>query len=142
MENLEEIYVRGSNGMVSVANFATLKKGFGPVSIRRESQKRILHVTAGILTTTNANVVEQQIKDAIAESFVIPEQVIVSYEGSWSNTMSQFGFYGKIALMAILLVFGPSSTCWSTSTASTDSTRRAWSAWCARARPAPKRYSR
>ena len=106
LENLEEIYVRGANGMVSVANFASLEKGFGPVSIRRESQKRILHVTAGILTTTNANVVEQQIKDAIAESFVIPEQVIVSYEGSWSNTMSQFVFYGKIALMAILLVFG------------------------------------
>ena len=106
LENLEEIYVRGANGMVSVANFASLEKGFGPVSIRRESQKRILHVTAGILTTTNANVVEQQIKDAIAESFVIPEQVIVSYEGSWSNTMSQFGFYGKIAIMAILLVFG------------------------------------
>lgn len=106
IENLEEIYVRGSNGMVSVANFATLEKGFGPVSIRRESQKRILHVTASILTNTNANVVEKQIQDAIAESFVIPEQVIVSYEGSWGNTMSQFGFYGKIALMAILLVFG------------------------------------
>ena len=106
IENLEEIYVRGSNGMVSVANFATLKKGFGPVSIRRESQKRILHVTAGIITETNANVVGQQIKDAVAERFVFPEQVVVSYEGSWGNTMDQFGFYGKIAIMAILLVFG------------------------------------
>ena len=106
IENLEEIYVRGSNGMVSVANFASLKKGYGPVSIRRESQKRILHITASILTETNANVVEQQIKDAISESYVIPEQVVVSYDGSWGNTMDQFGFYGKIAIMAILLVFG------------------------------------
>ena len=106
IEDLESIYVRGSNGMVSVANFATLKKGLGPVSISRENQTRILHVTASIITETNANIVEDQIKEGIASAFVIPDSVTVSYEGSWGDTMNQMKFYLKIIAMAILLVFG------------------------------------
>ena len=106
IEDLESIYVRGSSGMVSVANFASLKKGLGPVTISRENQTRILHVTASIITQTNANIVEEQIKDGIASSFVIPESVTVSYEGSWGDTMKQLKFYLKIVAMAIMLVFG------------------------------------
>lgn len=106
IEDLESIYVRGSSGMVSVANFASLKKGLGPVTISRENQTRILHVTASIITQTNANIVEEQIKDGIASSFVIPESVTVSYEGSWGDTMKQMTFYLKIVAMAIMLVFG------------------------------------
>ncbi|MCR4733606.1 MAG: efflux RND transporter permease subunit [Treponema sp.] len=106
LEDLESIYVRGSKGMVSVANFASLKKGLGPVSIRRENQTRIIHVTTSILSETNANIIEQQIKDGISEAFIIPDSVNISYEGSWGNTMEQLLFYMKILAMAVLLVFG------------------------------------
>ncbi|MCQ2576042.1 MAG: efflux RND transporter permease subunit [Treponema sp.] len=106
IEDLDAIYVRGSKGMVSVSNFASLKKGAGPVSIRRENQTRIIHVTCSILTETNANVVEDQIKDGIKNTFVIPESVNVTYEGSWGNTMNQMKLYFKIIAMAIILVFG------------------------------------
>ena len=106
IEDLESIYVRGSKGMVSVANFASLKKGLGPVSINRENQTRIIHVTTSIITETNANIVEEEIKEGIASSFVIPDSVTVSYEGSWGDTMNQMKLYLKIIAMAILLVFG------------------------------------
>jgi len=106
VDNLESIFVNGKNGKVSVANFASLKKGVGPVSIARESQSRIIHVTASILTTTNANVVEQQIKEGISDSFIIPDDVTVSYEGSWKDTTEQMRLYMKIIAMAIILVFG------------------------------------
>ncbi|MCR4579533.1 MAG: efflux RND transporter permease subunit [Treponema sp.] len=106
IEDLESIYVRGSSGMVSVANFASLKKGLGPVSISRENQTRILHVSASIITETNANIVEDQIKEGIASAFVIPDSVTVTYEGSWGDTMNQMKFYLKIIAMAVLLVFG------------------------------------
>ena len=106
MDDLESIFVKGTNGNVSVANFASLKKGVGPVSIARESQTRIIHVKADILTTTNANVVENMIKEKINESFIIPESVSVSYEGSWKDTTEQMRLYFKIIAMAILLVFG------------------------------------
>ena len=106
IDDLETIYVRGSSGMVSVANFASLKKGLGPVSISRENQSRILHVTCSITTDTNANIIENEIKEAISSSFVIPDTVNVSFEGSWQDTMDQLILYLKIAAMAILLVFG------------------------------------
>ena len=106
IEDLESIYVRGTNGMVSVANFASIKKGLGPVSISRENQTRIVHVTCSILTEINANVVEDQIKEGISDSFIIPDSVTVSYEGSWADTMDQMKLYMKIIVMAILLVFG------------------------------------
>ena len=106
INDLESIYVRGNGGMVSVANFASIKKGLGPVSIRRESQKRIIHVRASNLTQENDNVIEEEIKEMIQENVIIPESVIVSYEGAWKDTKSQYGFYLKIAIMAILLVFG------------------------------------
>ena len=106
IEDLESIYVRGTNGMVSVANFASLKKGLGPVSINRENQTRIIHITASILTETNANIIEEQIKEGINSSFIIPDSVTVSYEGSWGDTMQQMSLYLKIIAMAVILVFG------------------------------------
>ncbi len=106
IDDLNSIYVRGNGGMISVANFATVKKGFGPVSIARENQKRIIHVRASNLTDENDNVIEDEIKQIISESVVIPESVVVNYEGAWKDTVSQYGFYIKIAILAILLVFG------------------------------------
>ena len=106
VEDLETIYVRGKNGMVSVSNFASLKKGFGPVSIARENQSRILHITCANLSEKNANLVEEEIKEGIESSFVIPDSVNVSYEGSWGETKKQMFLYLKIAAMAVLLVFG------------------------------------
>ena len=104
--DLEQIFVQGSKGLVSVANFASVKKGLGPVTIRHENRTRIVHVTANLLTEMNANVAEDQIKEGIASSFIIPDGVTLSYEGSWQETTGQMAVYGKIILMAILLVFG------------------------------------
>lgn len=106
VDDLEEIYVRGTNGMVSVSNFASFRKGLGPVSISRENQTRIIHVTASILTDVNANLVEDAIKEEISNNYIIPDAVTVSFEGSWQDTMTQMKLYLKIIAMAIILVFG------------------------------------
>lgn len=104
--DLEQIFVQGTSGRVAVANFATITKGLGPVSINRENQKRVVHITANILSNQNANVVEGEIKQGIADTFIIPDNVSVSYEGSWKTMSSQMKVYLYIILMAILLVFG------------------------------------
>ncbi|MBQ9238558.1 MAG: efflux RND transporter permease subunit, partial [Treponema sp.] len=106
MSDLSSIYVNGTGGMVTVSNFASLKRGLGPVSIRRTNQTRIVKVSANILTGENANVVEGRIKEAAADHFVVPDAVSVTYAGSWSTTRRQGGVYGSIALMALILVFG------------------------------------
>lgn len=104
--DLESMYVNGSSGKVAVSNFATLKRGLGPVSIRRENQTRIVHVTASIVSEKNANLVEDSIREGIANSFIIPEGVTVSYEGSWADVSDQMKMYMAIIVLAIILVFG------------------------------------
>jgi hydrophobic/amphiphilic exporter-1 (mainly G- bacteria), HAE1 family len=104
--DLEKIFVKGTNGMVSVANFAKVKKGLGPVSIGRDNQTRIVNVTADVISTKNANVVENEIKEGISSSFIIPDGVSVSYEGAWKDMAEQGHAYLYIFIMALLLVFG------------------------------------
>ncbi len=106
MMDLEQIFVKGSNGMVSVANFASVKKGLAPVSIKRENQTRVVKVSADILTDKNASVVEAELKEAIASSFILPDGVTISYEGSLKTMKEQGNAYLGIIVMAILLVFG------------------------------------
>lgn len=104
--DLEAMYVRGSKGMIAVSNFATLRRGLGPVTIRRENQRRIINISANIISQENANVVEEKIKKGIAESLILPENVQLSYEGSWSKINSQMRVYLLIIATAIILVFG------------------------------------
>lgn len=106
IDDLDQIYVRGSSGMVAVSNFASFRKGLGPVSISRENQTRIIHVRTSILTNVNANLVEDSIKQEIENNYIIPDTVTVSFEGSWQDTMTQMKLYLKIIAMAIILVFG------------------------------------
>ena len=106
MMDLEQIFVKGSNGMVNVSNFARVEKGLAPVSIKRENQTRVVKVSADILTDKNASVVEEELKEAIANNFIIPEGVTISYEGSLKTMREQGNAYGGIIIMAILLVFG------------------------------------
>ena len=105
--NLDEIYVASSSGeRVSVANFAEVVKGTGPVSITREDQSRIIHVTAEIITDTRADIMEDTIREEISANMIIPEGVSVSYEGSWMEIQKQAGVFIKILILAFLLVFG------------------------------------
>lgn len=104
--DLEQIFVTGKNGMVSVANFATLKRGLGPVTIKRENQTRIVHITGSIISNRNANLVENDIKEGIKNTFIVPDIVSLSYEGSWKDISEQMSIYASIIAMAIMLVFG------------------------------------
>lgn len=106
VNDLEQIYVKGKEGMVSVANFASVKKGLGPVSIRRENQSRVVKVTADNNGKRNDGDVEKDIKKGVAASFIVPEGVTLVYEGNWKDAQDQGITYSLIAIMAILLVFG------------------------------------
>lgn len=104
--DLEQIYVKGSAGKVSVANFARIVKGLGPVTIKRENQTRVVTISANLTSEVNAYEVENKIKKGISDSFIIPDNISVSYEGAWKDMQDQGKAYAGIILMAILLVFG------------------------------------
>lgn len=104
--DLERIYVKGTGGRVALANFATVKKGTGPVSIKRENQSRIIHVTADIATNRRAGDVEKDIQNLVSDNIVVPDGITLAYEGSWKDVMETGKTFVMILTMALLLVFG------------------------------------
>lgn len=104
--DLEKIMVQGKDGLVSLANFASVKKNYGPTSINHENKARTIHITAGIKGNENASDVEAEIKKAIQENCVFSGDINVSFEGSWKNMKKQAILFSKIIVLAVLLVFG------------------------------------
>ena len=105
--DLEKIFVAAGDGsLVPLANFASLKKGTGPVSINRENQARIIHVEAELVEGNRADEAEEAIRQVLADNFVAPDGVRVSFEGQWKDIMKQIGLFALIGSMAIMLVFG------------------------------------
>lgn len=104
--DLDRIYVTGTSGRIAVANFATLQKSVGPVSIARENQSRIIHVTGSLVKGNRADRVETKIKAAMDENMVLPDGVTASFEGSWKDVEEQGNVFLLIVTMALLLVFG------------------------------------
>ncbi len=104
--DLERIFLKSSSGsLVALSNMATVTKGTGPVSINREDQARVIHITADITQGSRADKVEAEIKRAIAENYVVPEGISIAYEGQWGNIIKQIQLYVLIGLLAILLVY-------------------------------------
>ena len=106
MMDLERIFVNGTGGKVNVSNFASIKKGLGPTSIKRENQTRVVKVSADVLNEKDVRTVVEQLQEAVGNAFVTPEGVSIIYEGSWKDNNDQWKTYFKIIVMAILLVFG------------------------------------
>ena len=104
--DLEKIYVNGTNGRYAVSNFAQVVRRTGPVSISRENKTRTVHLTAEITAGSSAGEVENQIKQTINENMVIPEEVNVSFEGSWKDTMNTMKILLIVVFLAVILVFG------------------------------------
>ena len=104
--DLEKIYVNGTNGRYAVSNFAEVVRGTGPVSINREDKTRTVHLTSGITQGSSAGDVENEIKKLIASDMIISEDVNISYEGSWKDTMDTMKILLIVVVLAVILVFG------------------------------------
>ena len=105
--DLEHIFVSSNKGgLVSLSNFARLEKGLGPVSINRENQSRIIHITANAIEGSKINLIEQEVREVINSYFILPEGMGISYEGQWQNITNTTITFILIFSLAILLVFG------------------------------------
>ncbi|MDL2230152.1 efflux RND transporter permease subunit, partial [Treponema sp. OttesenSCG-928-L16] len=107
LPDLDRIFVSSSTGqLVPLANFATLERGLGPVTINRENQSRVIHIKGNLLEGYRTDTVENKIKDVLAENFVTPAGITVSFEGQWAEINDMIETFILILTLAILLVFG------------------------------------
>ncbi|MDR1148028.1 MAG: efflux RND transporter permease subunit [Spirochaetaceae bacterium] len=106
--DLDHIFVRSSiTGLrVPLSNFASYKEGTGPMTISREDQGRVIHITAGIKPGTKLNDVETQIQDMIKAEIPAEEDVIITYEGDNAEMVKMAMNFMLIMIVAVALVFG------------------------------------
>jgi HAE1 family hydrophobic/amphiphilic exporter-1 len=107
LPDLDRIFVASSFGnLVSLSNFARLEKGAGPVSINRENQSRIIHITGNAAEGQRIDQVEQQVREVINDNFILPEGMILTYEGQGQDIAENGKTFLLIITLALLLVFG------------------------------------
>lgn len=104
--DLERIFLRSSaGGLVPIANFASLRRRTGPVTIERENEQRIIHVTGGLSPGNVPAAVQAELEAAITDSLVIPDDVQLSFTGEQAEIAETASVFMIVLLIAVLLVF-------------------------------------
>ena len=107
LPDLQRIFIAANTGnLVPLANFCSLEKGLGPVSIKRENQARVIHITGSVTGKQRINDVEAKIKQVIGENIILGDSMSISYEGQWKEIAKMIPVFALILTLAILLVFG------------------------------------
>jgi HAE1 family hydrophobic/amphiphilic exporter-1 len=106
LDDLNNIFVMSQTGeKIPVSNFAILEKTTGPVSISREDQSRVLHVTGGLKRGAKTSEVEKMVRELVTENIVADEGVMIDFGGDWADIMNMVFKFIVIMIIAIALVF-------------------------------------
>ena len=104
---LDHIFVNSQvAGRVPLSSFASYKEGTGPLTINRENQSRVIHVTAGAVPGTKVNILENQVRTLITAEIPAEDDVIIEYAGDNAEMMKMMGRFVLIMIVAAFLVFG------------------------------------
>lgn len=107
LSDLEQIFVTNASGQrIPVSSFAHYQEGTSPISITREDQSRIVHVTAGKKPEANLNEVQKKIENLVKTEIPADSAVRIEYKGDYEDMMKAIKQFVVIILMAIILVFG------------------------------------
>jgi HAE1 family hydrophobic/amphiphilic exporter-1 len=116
LEDLTGIFVNSSTGpRIPLSNFANYRESTSPVSISRENQSRVVHVTAtpkrvieqenGKEKRLSIGLVQQNVERVIAENIPHDESVNITYAGDNQQFWDNIKIFFTIIIMAIVLVF-------------------------------------
>lgn len=105
--DLRKIFVisTSTGEKVPIANFATFRKGTGPVTINREMQTRVIHVTGNFTAGAAGSTVMGNTKAMLEANLIHDEDVELEYSGSYAETQEYIVELMKIIIMALILVF-------------------------------------
>jgi HAE1 family hydrophobic/amphiphilic exporter-1 len=108
LPDLDNIFVTSqvTGQRVPLSRFASYNKGTGPLTINRENQGRIIHVTAGAKPGVRSNVLEAEVRSLISSEIPQEEDVIIEYSGDNSEMVKMMTNFVLIVIVAIFLVFG------------------------------------
>ncbi|GHV95881.1 multidrug ABC transporter [Spirochaetia bacterium] len=104
---LDHIFINSQvAGRVPLSSFASYEEGTGPLTIRRENQSRIIHVTAGAKPGAKINALQGKVQALITAEIPVEDDVIIEYGGDNAEMMKMMSRFLLICIVAALLVFG------------------------------------
>ena len=105
--DLGTIYVTNSRGeYIPVSSFASIETGYGPVSIKRVDQTRVVRVQAGLEKGAKLNEVQKKIEETIQKNIVPNDAVRIEYKGDYGELMKSRAALISIVIIALMLVYG------------------------------------
>jgi HAE1 family hydrophobic/amphiphilic exporter-1 len=108
LPKLDEIFCKSSltGTRIPLSSFCTYRLGFAPMTITRENQDRVVHITANFTPDAKTNVVNAEIRKEIRENIPIQAGMYITYEGDNYEMTKLMTRFILIIAVAIFLVFG------------------------------------
>ncbi|MDR0377373.1 MAG: efflux RND transporter permease subunit [Spirochaetaceae bacterium] len=104
---LDHIFVNSQMaGRVPLSSFVSYVEGTGPMTISRENQSRVIHITAGVVPGTKLNQLEDRVRALISSEIPAEDDVLIEYAGDNADMMKMMTRFALIIVVAVLLVFG------------------------------------
>ncbi|GHU59109.1 multidrug ABC transporter [Spirochaetia bacterium] len=105
---LDHIFVNSamSGQRIPLSNIASYVEGTGPMTISRENQSRVIHVTAGAVSGTKLNVLEDKVRALVTAEIPAEDDVVIEFAGGNSEMMRLMQRFLLIMVVAVALVFG------------------------------------
>jgi HAE1 family hydrophobic/amphiphilic exporter-1 len=104
--DLDEISFTNASGIpVALSNFAHYERSRAPVSITREDQSRIVHVTAKLQDGQTVDKVQKAVEKMVNANIPTDSDLMISYGGDYQQLMEGLRTFAEIIIIAILLVF-------------------------------------
>ena len=106
LDDLDEISVVNSQGLrVPLSSFAHYEQSLAPVTIRRENQSRIIHISTKPKTGVSLDKIQSGLIKIINDNIPADENVRINISGDYEEMMKAVVNFGAIILMAAVLVF-------------------------------------
>ena len=106
LADLDLVSVVNSQGQrIPLSSFAHYEESTAPVTIYRENQARIIHVTGKPVSGLSIDKVQAGIKKLIDDNIPKDENVTINFSGDFADMMEAAMNFGLIILIAAILVF-------------------------------------
>ncbi|MBQ6029299.1 MAG: efflux RND transporter permease subunit, partial [Treponema sp.] len=106
LADLDQISAVNSQGLrVPLSSFAHYEQSLAPVTIYREDQSRIIHVTAKPISGVSLDKVQSGLRKIINDNIPADENVRINISGDYEDMIEAVTNFSAIILMAVVLVF-------------------------------------
>ncbi|MDR0323558.1 MAG: efflux RND transporter permease subunit [Treponema sp.] len=104
---LDQIFINSQMaGRVPLSSFVSYEETTGPLTIRRENQSRVIHITAGSKPGVRLNDLDARVERLIKSEIPAEDDVIMEIGGGNTEMAKVFIRFILIMVVAIFLVFG------------------------------------